>query len=141
MNPARLSAATKGFRIKPRIHTDFHGYLIGSRIGNNLRKTFKEKRKLNLNVSFINGKSVFHPCQSVAENFSQYYSTHTDRHRTYIHYNPVKHNLASCPHLWSHSSFQSWVENTVYPQDWCCVCDGKPNQPPNFTRIADRVGE
>jgi len=32
-----------------------------------------------------------------------------DRHFDYIHYNPVKHGLASCPHAWPASSFHHWV--------------------------------
>ena len=43
-------------------------------------------------------------------------------HLDYIHYNPVKHGLVSCPHLWSHSSFSRWVKRDRYSQDWCCVC-------------------
>ena len=63
------------------------------------------------------------------------------QHLDYIHYNPVKHNLVSCPHLWSHSSFDTWVRKGGYPADWCCAHHGKPSQPPDFTKIADIVGE
>jgi len=44
------------------------------------------------------------------------------QHLDYIHYNPVKHGLVSCPHLWSHSSFSRWVKCDRYSRDWCCTC-------------------
>lgn len=59
----------------------------------------------------------------------------------YIHYNPVKHGFVSCPHLWSYSSFHSWVEKESYSIDWCCVCHGKQPQIPDFKIIADKLGE
>ncbi|WP_165243782.1 REP-associated tyrosine transposase [Paludisphaera soli] len=51
----------------------------------------------------------------------------------YIHYNPVRHGLTSCPHLWPYSSFDRWVQAGLYPKHWGCSCDGrtpvlKPNQ-------------
>jgi putative transposase len=48
-----------------------------------------------------------------------------ERHLDYIHYNPVKHGLASCPHLWPYSSFPRWVRAGLYPGDWGCRCDGR----------------
>ncbi len=47
------------------------------------------------------------------------------RHADYIHYNPVKHGYASCPHAWSHSSFHRFVRQGFYPPDWCCSCNGR----------------
>ncbi|MEL6581019.1 MAG: transposase [Cyanobacteria bacterium J06621_12] len=47
------------------------------------------------------------------------------QHLDYIHYNPVKHGLVSCPHLWSYSSFYKWVRRDQYTQDWCCVCQNR----------------
>lgn len=47
-------------------------------------------------------------------------------HMDYIHYNPVKHVLARCPHAWPHSSFHHWVKTGGYDPDWCCVCRGAP---------------
>ena len=35
----------------------------------------------------------------------------------YVHYNPVKHGLASCPHFWQHSSFSKWVAEGHYRSD------------------------
>ncbi len=35
------------------------------------------------------------------------------RHVDYIHYNPVRHGLASCPHKWQWSSFSNWVKSGV----------------------------
>lgn len=58
-----------------------------------------------------------------------------DRHMNYIHYNPVKHGLSTCPHAWSHSSFAKWVQRGVYPQDWCCVCDNRVFKPPAVPKI------
>jgi putative transposase len=43
----------------------------------------------------------------------------------YIHYNPVRHRLTSCPHLWPYSSFSRWVQAGLYTEDWGCCCDGR----------------
>ncbi|HZW02375.1 MAG TPA: transposase [Anaerolineaceae bacterium] len=40
------------------------------------------------------------------------------RHVEYIHYNPVKHGLATSPYAWPHSSFRRFVEAGYYPCDW-----------------------
>ena len=47
------------------------------------------------------------------------------RHVNYIHYNPVKHRLASCPHAWEYSSFHGWAAEGFYRQDWLCGCRDK----------------
>ncbi|MEO1339984.1 MAG: transposase [Cyanobacteria bacterium J06635_13] len=47
------------------------------------------------------------------------------KHLDYIHYNPVKHGLVSCPHFWSYSSFDKWVKRDRYTPDWCCVCQNR----------------
>ena len=47
-----------------------------------------------------------------------------ENYLNYIHYNPVKHNLVSCPHLWQYSSFHYWVKNQLLDNDWACVCNG-----------------
>lgn len=44
------------------------------------------------------------------------------RHADYIHWNPVKHGLVSCPHQWPQSSFHRWVQQGRYPADWLCRC-------------------
>ncbi len=59
----------------------------------------------------------------------------------YIHYNPVKHGLVSCPHLWPYSSFQKWVNSGHYPLDWACQCEGNTAQIPDFSKINPLVGE
>jgi putative transposase len=59
------------------------------------------------------------------------------QHLDYIHYNPVKHGLVSCPHLWNYSSFHKWIEKGRYPMDWGCVCEGKSVKFPNIERIVD----
>jgi len=41
----------------------------------------------------------------------------------YIHYNPVKHGYATCPHAWPFSTFGKCVAMRRYPADWCCGCD------------------
>jgi putative transposase len=41
-------------------------------------------------------------------------------HLNYIHYNPVKHGLASSPWEWPYSSFRQWVNKGVYTPDWGC---------------------
>lgn len=64
-----------------------------------------------------------------------------ERHLNYVHYNPVKHGYVTCPHLWPHSSFERWVKKDVYLPDWCCSCDGRAVQPPDFGDIANLIGE
>jgi len=49
-----------------------------------------------------------------------------NRHLNYIHYNPVKHGLARCPHAWPHSTFGKWVKRGAYRTDWCCGCHATP---------------
>ena len=46
-------------------------------------------------------------------------------HLDYIHYNPVKHKLVSCPHLWEYSSFSHWVNRGRYASSWSCTCGQK----------------
>ena len=53
-------------------------------------------------------------------------------HLDYIHYNPVKHGLATCPHVWPHSSFRQWVQRHVYDSEWGCVCRGRDAVPMRF---------
>jgi putative transposase len=56
-------------------------------------------------------------------------------HLNYIHYNPVKHGLVTCPHLWPYSTFRKWVRLGLYPLDWLCVCGGRKAEPPRFGRF------
>jgi len=58
------------------------------------------------------------------------------RHVDYIHYNPVKHGLAHCPHLWRWSSFRDWVTKEVYDLDWCCDCRRRAISVPDFEDVA-----
>jgi putative transposase len=44
--------------------------------------------------------------------------TDLNRHRDYIHYNPVKHGLAASPQEWPYSSFKRFVRQGLYPSDW-----------------------
>ncbi len=41
-----------------------------------------------------------------------------NRHRDYIHYNPVKHGYVNSPADWPYSSFGREVRRGVYPLDW-----------------------
>jgi putative transposase len=59
------------------------------------------------------------------------YSAHLD----YIHYNPVKHGLALCPHGWPHSSFHRWVQRDGYALDWQCCCGERKPMCPDFTAL------
>jgi putative transposase len=43
------------------------------------------------------------------------------RHVDYIHYNPVKHGLATTPLEWRWSSFHRYVKAGVLPADWAGV--------------------
>jgi putative transposase len=40
------------------------------------------------------------------------------RHVEYIHFNPVKHGLASSAMEWPYSSFRRYVRNGIYPAEW-----------------------
>jgi len=56
-------------------------------------------------------------------------------HFDYIHFNPVRHGLAHCPHAWPYSTFSKWVAQGEYSRDWSCACDGRPVKPPAFDRL------
>lgn len=62
-------------------------------------------------------------------------------HLDYVHWNPVKHGHARCPHEWPWSSFRKWVALGVYAPDWRCVCDGRPADPPDFTHLDETAME
>lgn len=36
----------------------------------------------------------------------------------YIHYNPMKHNLAKCVNDWPYSTFHRYVQKGVYSENW-----------------------
>ncbi len=59
----------------------------------------------------------------------------------YIHFNPVKHGHASCPHAWAHSTFHRFVRDGFYATDWCCSCDARPAKIPAFHAIDNITGE
>jgi len=48
----------------------------------------------------------------------------------YVHHNPVKHGLATCPHAWEWSSFGPYVDRGQYPRNWCCTCGGSTTTSP-----------
>jgi putative transposase len=47
-----------------------------------------------------------------------------ERHVDYIHYNPVKHGLVTCPRDWPYSSFSRWVRQGDYAPEWGCTQRG-----------------
>jgi len=63
------------------------------------------------------------------------------RHLDYIHYNPVKHGHARCPHAWAHSSFHRFVDENRYAADWCCQCEQIVAGPGRMEGIASAAGE
>lgn len=61
-----------------------------------------------------------------------------EAHLHYIHYNPVKHGLARCPHAWPYSSFGKWVRCGAYDERWQCTCGVAAAAPPDFRRFDGR---
>ena len=41
-----------------------------------------------------------------------------EKHVEYIHYNPVKHGLATAPKDWEYSSFHRYVREVTYNYEW-----------------------
>ncbi len=41
-----------------------------------------------------------------------------ENHVDYIHYNPVKHNLAECAKNWPYSTFHRYVQKGFYDENW-----------------------
>jgi putative transposase len=64
-----------------------------------------------------------------------------EAHMDYIHYNPVKHGYAACPHAWQYSSFATWVKRGAYDAEWMCTCGARAVEPPDFSGISNRAGE
>lgn len=56
-----------------------------------------------------------------------------NEHLDYIHYNPVKHGLTTCPKDWNWSSFHRYVKDGIYPIDWCCG-----NEPPPIISLNEQ---
>jgi len=56
-------------------------------------------------------------------------------HVNCIHYNPIKHGLARCPHAWPHSSFHRWVKEGYYREDWLCDCHTARVVPANLLQM------
>lgn len=63
------------------------------------------------------------------------------RHVNYIHFNPVKHGLARCPHEWENSSFPRWVEEGYYRKDWLCDCNNQRSVDETKLFAGDDFGE
>jgi putative transposase len=64
-----------------------------------------------------------------------------NRHADYIHYNPVKHGLVSCPHLWPYSTFARWVQRGMYDSSWACGCNGTPLRAMEFDDLEESAME
>jgi putative transposase len=64
-----------------------------------------------------------------------------ENHLHYLHYNPVKHALATCPHFWPHSSFAKWVRLGLYTGDWGCACGGRRPELPDLSSLIEKTGE
>jgi putative transposase len=60
-----------------------------------------------------------------------------NRHLDYLHYNPVKHGIVSCPHAYPYSTFAKWVERGSYESNWCCSCGAEPKPAPDFAWAND----
>lgn len=56
-------------------------------------------------------------------------------HLDYIHYNPIKHGLSSCPHTWPYSTFPHYVARRSYDPTWLCSCHGHTPTPPSFPNL------
>ncbi len=50
------------------------------------------------------------------------------RHLDYLHYNPVKHGLVTMVKDWPFSTFQRYMKNGVYSEDWGGRNDGEENE-------------
>lgn len=59
------------------------------------------------------------------------------RHFDYIHYNPVKHGLVTCPRDWPYSTFHHWLNKGAYVSHWGCA----NNEVINFDDLADTAFE
>jgi putative transposase len=64
-----------------------------------------------------------------------------ERHVDYIHYNPVRQDLAAYPHTWEWATFEKWVARGGYEAHWCCKCASAPARIPDFAAVASTVGE
>jgi putative transposase len=63
-----------------------------------------------------------------------------EAYMAYIHFNPVKHGLVPCPHLWPASSFSKWVANGLYEPGWGCCCRGA-SRPMDIAPMPTETGE
>lgn len=75
--------------------------------------------------------------------WAHYLPTTTDfeQHLDYIHYNPVRHGYAACPHAWRFSTFRRWISFGVYEPDWGCICDGAKPDLSSLRRLPSRQME
>ncbi|MCH8923210.1 MAG: transposase [Planctomycetes bacterium] len=59
----------------------------------------------------------------------------------YVHFNPVKHGYARCPHEWPASSFGHWARRGVYEMQWGCCCEGRVGKEFDFSDVEELTGE
>jgi putative transposase len=78
-------------------------------IKGNFTKNFKDFYHLEKQVSLWQPKFWDHVIRNDND-----FNIHLD----YIHWNPVKHGLVNDPGKWEYSSFQKWVGEGLYPEEW-----------------------
>ena len=62
-------------------------------------------------------------------------------HLDYLHFNPVRHGFARCPHAWPFSTFRRLVRRGTYEARWCCTCSAAGSQPPRRLIKLPTAGE
>jgi putative transposase len=63
------------------------------------------------------------------------------KHLDYLHFNPVKHGLATCVHDWEYSSFHRGVKRGEYDVGWGCQCNGNIFTPAVTSLMNLEMGE
>jgi len=104
-------------------------------------KSFKQKNNL---IQEVPRSRIQHRESNIWQRFWDHHIRNEqdfEQHLNYIHYNPVKHNLVSCPHFWQYSSFDLWVKKGVYSSQWACICDDNNRKIPDFSSINHNFGE
>jgi putative transposase len=125
------------------LHPDYYNYsYLVSRLKVLFTRSLKDKKYQSENISHSRIK------HRESDVWQRRFWEHTVKDESefenflnYIHYNPVKHGLVSCPHFWQYSSFQTWVNKGIYQHDWACICHDKKPKIPDFSKIIDYTGE
>jgi len=104
-------------------------------------KSFKQKNNL---IQEVPRSRIQHRESNIWQRFWDHHIRNEqdfEQHLNYIHYNPVKHNLVSCPHFWQYSSFDLWVKKGAYSSQWACICDNNHRKISDFSSINHNFGE